>query len=69
MADITMCMGGVCANRERCYRHTAPINPYRQSIFMRAPYLDSSDGSCGYFWANEGYRETPANERLVAAED
>lgn len=47
MADITMCEGTNCPLKDRCYRHTAPENPYRQSYFMGVPV---KDGECEYYW-------------------
>ena len=48
MADITMCKGDMCPNKNKCYRYTATVNPYRQSFFMTTPIKD--DGSCDEFW-------------------
>ena len=35
-----------------CYRHTAKASDY-QSFFMNPPI--KKDGTCDYFWDNEGY--------------
>ena len=48
MADITMCKGENCDIREKCYRYTAPVNPYGQSVF--AP----TEKPCKHFWDNAG---------------
>lgn len=47
MSDITMCTGGaedskqgiICEIRDKCYRHTATQNPFRQSWFMFIPLV------------------------------
>jgi hypothetical protein len=49
MADITMCSGSGCPVKDKCYRHTAPVNEYRQAYFMNPPIKE--DDSCKYFWA------------------
>ena len=48
MADIAMCRGEGCDRREKCYRYTAPINRYRQTVF----YHQAKD--CEWFWDNTG---------------
>lgn len=50
MPDITMCEGGKCPQKERCYRYTAFPNEYQQSYFVSPPY--QMDG-CPYFWKME----------------
>jgi hypothetical protein len=49
MADITMCNGGDCPLKEKCYRFKATASAW-QSYFVEAPY--SMDG-CRYFWPIE----------------
>ncbi len=49
MADITMCEGRNCPLKEKCYRHTAIPNIYRQSYFVYMPY-DESKENCPDFW-------------------
>lgn len=46
MADITMCKGEGCPNKDKCYRHLAPQNEYRQSWFVTSPI---QEGVCTYF--------------------
>lgn len=48
MADISMCEGGDCPKKERCYRFKATPNPYRQSYMEYA----GQDGKteCPDFW-------------------
>jgi hypothetical protein len=55
MADISMCSGAGCDKKEQCYRHTAPVNTYRQSYFCAPPVKINTDGKrhCDYFWSNE----------------
>ena len=58
MADICMCDGGDCPQRDSCYRHKAPPNPYRQSYFTDVPL--TADGKCDFYmevWKkNENHR-------------
>lgn len=49
MADITMCDGHGCIDREKCYRYTAPRSEYYQSIFVATPI---NDGKCELFLDN-----------------
>jgi hypothetical protein len=48
MADITMCEGINCEQRETCYRYIAKESPYRQAYFEKTPVL--KDGECEMFW-------------------
>lgn len=53
MADITMCLGGDCPQKDNCYRNTATPSPYRQSYFTNKPMEVNEDGKfvfCNYFW-------------------
>jgi hypothetical protein len=50
MADITMCSGECCMVKNKCYRHTAPWNEYRQSMFTDVP---GKDRDCSQFWEND----------------
>ena len=50
MADITMCLGDNCDVREKCYRYTAPVCPYGQSVFTETP----KEKPCKHFWDNTG---------------
>ncbi len=50
MPDLTMCKGGDCIYKDRCYRYTAAPTPHRQSYFAEPPI---KDGECEYFWDNE----------------
>jgi hypothetical protein len=53
MADISMCKGGDCKQKEQCYRFKAPPS-MRQSYFLNPPL--KPDGSCDYrmeIWANK----------------
>jgi hypothetical protein len=56
MADITMCEGRNCPLKEKCYRHTAFENPFRQSYFSTEPYDDKKE-NCEYFWEDTEYRK------------
>jgi hypothetical protein len=46
MPDISMCKNYLCPLSEKCYRFTAPPNPYRQSY---AAFEPEEDGTCLYF--------------------
>lgn len=48
MPDISMCTGGHCPLRERCYRFKATPSPILQSYFLEPPM--NPDGTCDYFW-------------------
>jgi hypothetical protein len=52
MPDISMCSGIGCQQREKCYRHTAKPNEFRQSYFTNPP-LQKDTQECDYFWNNE----------------
>jgi hypothetical protein len=47
MADITMCLGTNCPQKETCYRFTAKPNEYRQSYFTNPPI---KVGKCDMYW-------------------
>lgn len=47
MADITMCIGTNCPQKESCYRFTAKANEYRQSYFTEPPI---KNGKCDMYW-------------------
>lgn len=47
MPDISMCTGEGCPLKNKCFRHKAVENEYRQSYFMVVPY---KDGQCDEFW-------------------
>lgn len=51
MADITMCNDMKCPMKFDCYRHTAPWNQWRQSIFAESP---REEDKCNQFWDNAG---------------
>ena len=45
MTDITMCTGGYCPLKEKCYRYKA--NPDEYQWYIDPPY---ADGKCEEFW-------------------
>lgn len=53
MPDISMCEGGACPLKEKCYRFTAKPFGLCQSYFMNPPY---KDGKCDYFWSNDNFK-------------
>lgn len=50
MADITMCGNDKCPIKNKCYRYTAPKDPYRQS--WQVYVYDKKTKSCEGFKAN-----------------
>lgn len=51
MPDITMCEGGNCPIKNKCYRHTAKPSEYRQSYFIDPPYeIIQGEVNCEYYW-------------------
>jgi hypothetical protein len=51
MADIAMCRDMECPVKFKCYRHTAPWNQFRQSVFAESP---RKGDKCESYWDNEG---------------
>lgn len=49
----------ICSDKEKCYRHSAYPNLYKQSWFS-AP---GTDKTCGYFIDNKDRRNCPIEER------
>lgn len=45
MPDISMCEGGACPMKAKCYRHTAKPSEYQQCWFV-APPFDAATGTC-----------------------
>ena len=54
MADITMCNDIKCPRKFDCYRHTAPFNQWRQSMYSKSP-REEDKFYCENFWENTGY--------------
>jgi hypothetical protein len=52
--DGTMCMDMKCPMKTSCYRHTAPWNQWRQSIFAESP-REEGKFYCEKFWDNTGH--------------
>lgn len=59
--DITMCPGGRCPLRARCYRFRA-VPAARQDGFVDAPY-DPRTGRCDAFWDVTSLAPTEAQVR------
>lgn len=53
MADITMCHGDMCPNKQACHRYTAPKSEYRQSFFITLPM--NKDETCDEYWDNKDW--------------
>jgi hypothetical protein len=53
MPDITMCFGGECPVKDKCYRYTAKASDY-QSYFGEPP-LEIKDGvaKCDHYWGDD----------------
>lgn len=52
MPDITMCKGGDCPLKSRCYRYTASTSMY-QFYFSTPPFLiDRGKFNCDMFWGD-----------------
>ena len=54
MADITMCTDIKCPMKFSCYRHTAPWNQWRQSVYAESP-REEGTFYCDKLWDNAGY--------------
>ena len=53
MPDITMCTGGDCPLREKCYRYRATPIPQWQSYFQQPPIdaeIIAGKDTCTHFW-------------------
>ena len=50
MPDISMCQGGDCPMKEKCYRFTATPTPGRQA-YISVPYKTDDDGNvtCDFY--------------------
>lgn len=48
--DITLCKGGKCLLKDKCFRYTAKGNEW-QSYMTEIPW-DEEDGACDYFMDN-----------------
>lgn len=59
MSDISKCNNRNCPLKEKCYRFTAPANPYRQSY---ADFTYDEKEGCEYFWDNKERQKTKKNE-------
>lgn len=58
MADISMCDDKDCPMKDKCYRYTAPENPFRQTYFWSSP---RKGNTCEEFWDNTGW---PKDEKF-----
>ena len=47
MPDITMCPGGDCPHKEKCYRFMAKPHIINQSYFVDPP---NKQDKCDYYW-------------------
>ncbi|MBP6842290.1 MAG: DUF2934 domain-containing protein [Kofleriaceae bacterium] len=60
MPDVTMCPGGACPLRQRCYRYRA-VPDGRQDAFGAVPF-DEEAGACELFW--DVARLAPSDEAI-----
>lgn len=58
MPDISMCNGGECPWKDKCYRFMAYPNPYHQAYFTDPPWKDNT---CDYFMK---YYEQSTNDKI-----
>ena len=49
MPDITMCKGGDCPLKEKCYRFTAKPSEWAQVYFIEIPY-NKNTKKCEHLW-------------------
>lgn len=57
MPDITMCSGGKCPLKEKCYRYTAKANELQQSYFTEPPFkIKKGKPECEMFWGDNAER-------------
>jgi hypothetical protein len=47
MPDISMCKGGKCPKKGKCYRYLATPDEHWQS-YISTPYVEGEE--CAYFW-------------------
>ena len=60
MPDITMCKGGDCPLKEKCYRNQAPSSSFWQAYFVMIPYTKVHDSvNCEYFLPLEAKDDHP----------
>ena len=49
MSDITLCKGGECPKKDKCYRFIS-VGDGRQSYFTKPPYEKKK---CKYYWKKD----------------
>ena len=60
MPDISMCEGGECPHKEKCYRYKAKPSEYQQTFFDEVPY---KNGKCEHFMKYWGEKNKPMPEK------
>ena len=61
MADITMCMGGFCSHKKKCYRYTAHASDMWQSYFTTPPFVNQT---CEFFQSNDNKISSKKIEKI-----
>jgi hypothetical protein len=56
MADITMCNGIYCNQKEKCLRYVAKPSEWRQAYFSTPPI---KGGKCDMFWDTREIKTHP----------
>lgn len=57
MPDITMCYGGECTKKKKCYRFTATPTPLWQAYFTEPPFeWKKKSQTCEYFVDNKDWK-------------
>lgn len=60
MVDISKCANKQCSIREKCYRFTAPANPYWQAY---TDFKPNENETCEYYIEKEGYYDSSKKDR------
>ena len=64
--DGVMCTDMKCPVKFKCYRHTAPWNQFRQTVYSESP---RQRYTCNEFWDNKGRTLDPKFREYENFED
>jgi len=53
MADISMCDGVDCPQKESCYRFKAIPSKHQQAYFLGGTAPRNQEGICVYYWSTD----------------